>query len=93
MDSIERAFVLKEAIDDFVGCAIREERQKQTLAGRGVHTNSDARFVAREESAGRGSEPGVSDAKNRELISTDELTLDDWKDLKLILGILELFRR
>ena len=33
------------------------------------------------------------DAENPELISTDELTLDDWEDLKLILGILEPFRR
>ena len=32
------------------------------------------------------------DDENPELISTDELTLDDWEDLKLILGILKPFR-
>jgi len=33
-----------------------------------------------------------SDHENPELISTDELTLNDWEDLNLILGILKPFR-
>ena len=89
VDSIERAFILKEAIDDFVSSAIREERQKRT--GRGGNTNIELRYG--DESHETGMNQNLLDAENPELISTDELTLDDWEDLKLILGILELFRR
>lgn len=89
VDSIERAFILKEAIDDFVGSAIREERQKRS--GRGGHTNMEQRYG--DDIHGIGGDQGLLDAENPELISTDELTLDDWENLKLILGILEPFRR
>ena len=88
VDSIERAFILKEAIDDFVSSAIREERQKRT--GRGGNTNMEHRYE--EGSQETGTDRGLLDAENPEFISTDELTLDDWEDLKLILRILEPFR-
>ena len=89
IDSIEWAFILKEAIDDFVGSAIREERQKRT--GRGGNTNIELWYG--DESHETGMDENLLDAENPELISTDELTLDDWEDVKLILGILEPFRR
>ena len=87
--SIERAFILKEAIDDFVGSAIREERQQRT--GRSGNTYIELRYG--DESHATRMDQNLLDAENPELISTDELTLDDWEDLKLILGILEAFRR
>lgn len=80
VDSIERAFVLKKAIDDFVSGAIREERQKRT--GRRSTTTPNMQAI----------DEDILDAENPELISIDELTLDDWEDLKLILRILEPFR-
>ena len=88
VDSIERTFIPKEAMDDFVGSAIKEGRQKRR--GRGGNTNIQLRYG--DESHETGMEQSVLDAENQELISTDELTLDDWEDLKLILGILEPFR-
>ena len=88
VDSIERVFIVKEAIDDLVGSAIREERQKRP--GRGGNTNIELQYG--DESHETGIDQSFLDAENPEVISIDELTLDDWEDLKLILGILEPFR-
>jgi len=83
-DSIERAFILKDAIEDFIGGAIRDERQKR--ARRGLPTVLDYNH---DQISNLYQPP---DNENPKLISTDELTLDDSEDLKLILGILKPFR-
>ena len=83
-DSIERAFILKDAIEDFIGGAIRDERQKRTRRELPTELDYD------HDQMSNLSQP--PDDENPELISTDELTLDDWEDLKLILGILKPFR-
>lgn len=78
--------MLKEAIDDFTAAALREERQKRSQKGTGISEFSSGK-------AGFGNVRELPDHENPELISTDGLTLDVWEDLKLIMCILELFRR
>jgi len=82
-NSIERAFILKDAVEDFIGEAIRDERQTRTR--RQLPTELDYNH----DQMNNLSQPPADE--NPEHISTDELTLNDWEDLKLILRILKLF--
>jgi len=78
VDSIKPGFVLKDAVDDFVGSAIREERQNQT--GRMRLTNIEIRYTDGEESQRARSIGGVLDTEIPDLISEEGLTLNDWED-------------
>ena len=75
VDAIERAFEIKEGLDDFVFTAVREEQQRKKGKARGSEVAS-----GHAES---------EDDPNSESITQDELTLDDWEDLKIIRSILQ----
>jgi len=78
-DALERAFVLRDILEGFVGIAITEESKAK--ARRIPQTTiSDSDIV----------DPDLLDP---ELITSDELTRDDWDDLATILQILLPFRR
>jgi len=66
VDAIERAFILRAALDEFVFSAIRENQRKKK--NKSQNTSAD-------------------DMLDPELIVTDELSEDDWEDLKVIQDI------
>ena len=78
VDAIEWAFEIKEGLDDFVFTALREEQQRKKGKARGSEIAS-----CHAES---------EDDPNSESITQDELTLDDWEDLKIFRSILQPFK-
>ena len=77
-ESIDRAFELRDILDEFIGIAVTEERQ---VKGRRNIPDSNIPNNSR-----------LSDCSSLEQITLDELSLDDWVDLTAILFILKPFR-
>lgn len=78
-DALEQAFELRDILDGFVGSAVTEERHAKTRRMLYVLPG--------------GIEYQENDEDNPDLITGDELTRDDWDDLKTIFQILKPFRR
>ena len=78
-DALERAFELRDILDGFIGTAVTEERKtKSRRTAQYLHSDSDTIDY---------------DLDNPDLITSDELTRDDWDDLATILQILKPFLR
>jgi len=80
-DALERAFELRDILDGFVGSAVTEERHAKT------------RRMSYVLPGASGIEYQENDQDNPDLVTGDELTRDDWDDLKTIFQILKPFRR
>jgi len=79
-ESIDRAFELRDIIDEFIGIAITEERQVKSR--RNIPDSSQLASTTSR----------LRDHCLLEQITLDELSLDDWVDLTAILFILKPFR-
>jgi len=73
VNAIERVFEIKERLDQFLFTTMRNEQQQKNGKARGSEI-----AIGHAESV---------DNPNSESITQDELTLDDWEDLKIIRSI------
>jgi len=70
--ALERAFILSESLDEYIYTAVGEEQQTRKGKFRDVIVSGEI----------------ADDTEKLGWVYADELTLDDWEDLKVILSIL-----